>query len=157
MSEQNLPEDDLGLYVNFPVSNAIARAASDPEAAARVLLLAEDILRARKPIPYALADYLADAFGAAMRKPEEKRVEALALELNLRAKNKRPSKFDWFDAYLIMQANLELPRPQLVALLRRKGDCSESHARRLLDVVEEAIKKSDRILREEDESELDAG
>lgn len=157
MSEQNLPEDDLGLYVNFPVSNAIARAASDPEAAARVLLLAEDILRARKPIPYPLADYLADAFGAAMRKPEEKRVEALALELNLRAKNKRPGRFGWSDAYRVKQANFELPRPKLVALLMKEGDCSESHARRLLEVVEKAIKENDRILREEDESELDAG
>lgn len=150
MSNKQIPESvDLGLFVNFPVADAIAAAPADPEAAARVLLLAARILRNRQPIPLHLADYLADAFEAAMAKPEADRVVELGVELNIGARNRRPSKFDWFEAYRILVANPMKSNAELVALIKKKGKCSESHARKILKQAVKAKQNSDEILRQE--------
>lgn len=145
-------QDDIGLYVNFPVSEEIARAPSDPDAAARVLLLAEDILRTGKTMPLELARYLADAFGAAMRKPVDLRATELAFELNLNARNKRPSSLGWMDALRIIQANPGAPFPRLVELVMKQGPCSESHARRILKKAIKAVAEYEQILCNEEDS-----
>ena len=141
--------DDLGLYVNFPISDVIGLAPADAEKAAEVLLLAAKLLRDRQPLPYELADYLADAFEASMNKTPELRVKHLAFELNLHAKNKRPSKIQWIDAYRIMVANGDLSRSKQINLISKKYHVSESHARRQLTIAEKAVIESERISHQE--------
>lgn len=75
---------------------------SDPHAAAELLTVAADYLKARKPMPDALADYLADAFRQAARtKPpkngkriEDERINQLAhgLYMKRRPEGGRPPK-----------------------------------------------------------------
>lgn len=157
MDRRSETQDDIGLYVNFPVSEAIARAPSDPDAAAQVLLLAEDILRTGKTMPLELARYLADAFGAAMRKPVDLRAKELAFELNLRARNKRPSSLGWMDALRVIQDNPGASLTRLVYLVMKQGGCSESHARRILEKAKKAMEEYDQILRDEEDPEPDLG
>ena len=75
--------------------DALSRADSDPDAAAEALLIAAEYLRAGTPPPRDLADHLAGAIEASMRKPRDKRGAALLLELKLTARNRRPAA-DWF-------------------------------------------------------------
>jgi|GEM_PF-3888879 len=71
---------------------------NDPHAAAELLALAADYLKAREPMPDALADYLADAFRQAARtKPpkngkriEDERINQLAQGLYMKRKDGRP-------------------------------------------------------------------
>ena len=68
------------------VTVLLRKVVSDPNAAAELLTVAADYLKAREPMPDALADYLADAFRQAARtKPpkngkriEEERINQLA-------------------------------------------------------------------------------
>lgn len=144
------PKDDLGLYVNFPVSDAIRQAPSDPEAAARVLLLAASLMRERKTLPYELLDYLADAFES-MLKPAPDRLRTLALELNLTARNKRPSKVHWLQAYKIMTANEGRTDREIIETIKRETGCSKSHATRILNKAKSAAIEHERV----SNSELD--
>jgi hypothetical protein len=88
------------MFNDIPLTEAQA----DPEKAAECLRRAAAYLRSGKPMPSALAMYLADAFEAAMLKPIGIRAKALALELNLSALNRRPVNVDhdWLGEYLDM-------------------------------------------------------
>lgn len=141
----------LSLYVNFPVSTAIRLAPADAEQAARVLTLAAELLRKRERLPHDLADYLADAFEAAMAKPPEHRVQHLALELHLRASNRRPTRVGWTDAYQVMQDNPGMSKAQLARAIVRKFSVSESTAKRLIDQARNAERESRRVNAENDE------
>lgn len=150
MTIQHLPELEFGRLFDLRTNKAIEQASADPEAAARVLLIAAEYLRQHKPLPYQLADYLADAFEAAMAKAPEKRLADLGFELNLKSRNKRPHKLTISSAYAIVQQNYHLvdqsgdypnvKTPPLLALLQKKGACSVSHARSLLDRIDKALR-----------------
>lgn len=72
------------------------RAEANPDAAAEVLLLAAEYIRAGKPLPDDIAEHLAGAFEAAMCKPQKMRGRALLRELHLTAGNRRPADVDWY-------------------------------------------------------------
>ncbi len=148
----NLP-DDLARYVNFPVNEAIRRAPADADQAAEVLLLAAKLMRDRQALPHQLADYLADAFEAAMAKPQETRVSELSFELNLQSRQKRPSTFDWMDAYKIMQSNPSATNAELIKKVQRAAGCGDSLARRLLNSARAAETASQQILAEESDTD----
>lgn len=101
------------------VVDALANAASDPEAAAHALLLAAEYLRAGAPMPAALIEHLAGAIEASMAKPKGAREKALLQELKLTAPNARPKG----DYYLV---------GQLVEASLRRGDA-------LVDAVADAM------------------
>lgn len=70
------------------------RVEANPDAAAEVLLLAAEYMRAGKPLPDDIAEHLAGAFEAAMCKPQKMRGKALLRELHLTAGNRRPADVD---------------------------------------------------------------
>lgn len=72
------------------------RVEANPDAAAEVLLLAAEYMRAGKPLPDDIAEHLAGAFEAAMCKPQKMRGKALLRELHLTAGNRRPADVDWY-------------------------------------------------------------
>ena len=74
------------------VADILAKAPSDPEAAAQVLKIAAQCLRAGELMPPDLASFLADAFESAALKPDEhSRAKTLARDLHLIAGgNRRP-------------------------------------------------------------------
>ena len=111
----------LDVLVNFPISDAILAASADPEQAAKVLLLAARLMRDRQPLPYQLADYLANAFEKSIDQPIELRVQNLAFELNLKSRNKRPSKFGWLAAHQIMVASEGKSRSEIIKLIQKSG------------------------------------
>jgi hypothetical protein len=149
MTIQHLPQLEFDRLFDLRSSKAIQQASADPEEAARVLLIAAEYLREHKPLPYQLADYLADAFESAMAKAPEKRLAELGFELNLKSKNKRPHRLNLASAYAIVQQNFHLvdqsrgysnvKTPALLALLKGQGGCSVSHARSILDQIDKAL------------------
>lgn len=140
---------DFARDVNFKVSEAIRSAPSDPEKAAEVLLLAAEYMRSGQPMPKELVDYVAGAFHAAMLKPVQYRVRALALELNLEASGRRPSEFDWMHALTIIENNPTLSRPELITLIMKQGECGRTHARGLLKKALEARDQNDKLTQQE--------
>lgn len=72
------------------VNDALSMAPSDPNAAAQVLLLAAEYLRAGAPMPQELVEHLAGAIEASMTKVKGAREKALLEELKLTARNARP-------------------------------------------------------------------
>lgn len=124
------------IFHDIPINQAEA----DPEMAAECLLRAAKYLRSRSPMPSDLANYLADAFEAAMLKPVEMRGRALALELHLTALNRRPVNVDpdWLGEYLDMS---ETKAKKLIAT---EFGISQSTALRLLKMV--------KAFREQDEN-----
>lgn len=86
----------MTFWPDFEASEAINRAESDPEQAAKALLIAARYMREGKPLPDYLAEHLASAIEAAMLKPTESRGVELARELNLTAQNRRPAAY-WYE------------------------------------------------------------
>lgn len=149
MSSEPAREDDcLALYVNFPLSRAIRLAPADSEWAAIVLRLAAEQLRQRKPLPIELADYLADAFETSMSKAPGARAQQLALELHLKALNKRPSAVGWIDVYPIMEANSDIPHAQLVRVVQTRLKVAKSLATRLVKQARSAKLEHERAMLE---------
>ena len=73
-------------------SMALHYADSDPDEAARALLIAAEFIRAGKPLPCDLANFLAGAIEASMGKPQAYRNKAFLLELKLTSAGRRPVK-----------------------------------------------------------------
>jgi len=71
------------------ISRLIQKAESSATAAAELLLVAANLLRANHPLPASLRKFLADAIESAMAKPVEQRVQQLGHELLLLARNRR--------------------------------------------------------------------
>lgn len=136
--------EDLSLYVNFPVSEAIRLAPADAEQAAVVLRLAAALMRRRQSLPHELADYLAGAFESSMAKPQESRVQELAHELHLKARNRRPAKAGWIDAYSVMQENPGMRQSDLARAIVGRFGVSMSTAKRLLEEARNAELESRR-------------
>jgi hypothetical protein len=84
-------------WLDLKAFNALIRAESDPDMAAKALLIAATYFRANKPLPSHLGKFLADAIEASMNKPMENRNNHFLLELGLVALNRRPVKADWFE------------------------------------------------------------
>lgn len=74
------------------INEMICYAQSDPEDAAKLLMVAAAYLRKSEDVPSRLACFIADAIEAAMLKPAEYRLKALGRELHLTAGNRRPVK-----------------------------------------------------------------
>lgn len=84
----------------------LAWAAADPEAAARLLLVAAEYLRSGEQMPHNLADHLASAFEKAAKvESHMHRGKELLLELKLTARHARP-KGDWYDVGRAVEASL---------------------------------------------------
>ena len=92
------------LGIDLEVSDTLAKADADPDAAALALKQAAIYLRAREALPDALIEHLAGAIEAAMDKPVEHRCRALLLELKLTAENRRPTKANCVDVGLHIEA-----------------------------------------------------
>jgi hypothetical protein len=84
-------------FFSFDVlaDEAILRAESDPEQAAKFLMIAAGYMRRGEVLPENVALHLADAIEASMCKPAHSRGNALLLELNLKALNQRPKAYWW--------------------------------------------------------------
>ena len=81
------------INVDLEAAEAVNLAASDPDQAARALLIAARYIRQGKPLPHPLDGFLADAIEHSMLKPEGgARNTALLRELGLEAENRRPAK-----------------------------------------------------------------
>ena len=80
-----------------------------------------------------------------MAEPIDSRVRELAFDLNLKSRNKRPSKIDWLDAYRIMVANDGKSRAELIKLIKKSLKVSRSHAVRILCKAEFAESERQRI------------
>ena len=80
------------------IAELLRRVDNDPHAAAELLTVAADYLKAREPMPDALADYLAHAFRRAATAPqpgdgkriEDERISRLAEGLCLKRREGRP-------------------------------------------------------------------
>lgn len=92
----------VGKYImvklpNFDGFDLLRRAKANPDAAADVLLLAAKYMRRGEVLPDYVADHLAGAFEAAMRKPQKHRGKALLNELHITASNRRPADVDCYE------------------------------------------------------------
>lgn len=159
MSVKDVHELEFDRLFDLQVNDAIRKAKADPDEAARVLLLAAKFLRQHKPLPYALADYLADAFEAAMAKPRGVRHKELGFELQLTNRNTRPHALDTVAAYTLIQQNYHLVDQtgdhvnvmtlEIKKLLMKKGGCSEKHARGLLLKIDKELRGEEDQLKDQ--------
>lgn len=149
----NYGKFDFGRDINFAVSDAISAAPADPEKAAKLLLLSAEWLRSGKPLPAQLVDYLAGAFEAAMAKPPDTRIDALALELNLKALNRRPNPFGWLDALNVVQANNGKSNAELKKLIMKASGCGETYASNVLKLALAAQAEYDELIRIENSND----
>jgi hypothetical protein len=98
----------------------------DPEAASKLLGYAAAYLKARQPMPDALADHVANAFEAAATTPEgadgalieHSRIDALLRGLRLKRSNNRPAHV--------------VPRFELAMLIHAAGDKSETKLKKIV-------------------------
>jgi hypothetical protein len=134
-----------------------SRAPSDPDAAAELLLLAAKYLRNRTPLTDDLADYLAGAIEASMRKPEPHRLNALGTELFLTTPNRRPAA-DWLEVGRQFDNIVDPFDPSstpaqsqnsAAAQIAADFGISEATAARYWKAYKAALEEHDRIMREE--------
>lgn len=87
------------VQINFDlrVFESLNRAKANPDAAAQVIVLAAEYIRAGKPLPKELAEHIAGAFENAMSAPREKRGQVLLRKLHLKPGNRRPKDLDWYE------------------------------------------------------------
>src|SRR6185369_16148447 len=132
--------------------DAANRAPSDPDAAAKALLIVAARLRegyVSKGSDY--ARYLADAIEASMSKPREKRGRALLLELHLAAENRRPAS----DQYAVgaaleaLQGN-ELSQRARVWTVAKQFQISTATVIRSWKKYREGVAETLRVNREND-------
>jgi hypothetical protein len=112
---------------------SVSKADSREQTAGDALRIAAGYLRRREPLPPVLADYLADAFEAAAREPEENQIEVLALSLGLMALNRRRAAVRaWEVAQFVDDAgNGPTERQRILSAVEKFG-IAETTARRLL-------------------------
>jgi hypothetical protein len=79
------------MILSAEVDEAILAATANPDAAAKVLLIAARHLRTGRPMPDNLRSFLASAFEVSMTKRKSLRGPSLLKELMLTYGNKRPS------------------------------------------------------------------
>lgn len=96
-------------FADEQVTDYLAHAESDPEAARNALLIAAQYIRQGKVLPGNLANHLAGAIEAAMAKPQRSWARELSVELHLTSLNRRPAD-DWATigsevAYLIEEGH----------------------------------------------------
>jgi hypothetical protein len=86
----------------------VKMAPSDPNTAAKALLMAADLIRRGERLPVDLANFLADGIETAMRNPARHdphnahRGRALVVALHLEANNRRPAKADGYTVHNYM-------------------------------------------------------
>jgi hypothetical protein len=144
---------DFGRDINFAVSEAIHAAPANADRAAEVLLLSAKLLRSGKPLPAELVDYLAGAFEASMEKPENVRVNALAMELNLKVPNRSPNPFDWLAAHKLIQANIGKSNAELKVLIMKASGCGETYASAVLKHAIKAQAEYDALMKIENSAD----
>lgn len=72
------------------LDTALELSKSDPQQAEKVLRIAAKYLKEQQQLPPALASFLGDAFERAMKKASMHRGSELLINLNLKARNRRP-------------------------------------------------------------------
>lgn len=128
----------------------LSKSDANPDAAAEVLLLAAEYIRAKEPLPDDLAEHLAGAIEASMVKPERLRGKALLRELNLQIGNRRKADVDWYQLGMafekLVDANLkEGPAASQIAV---DFNTSESTAKRLWKKYKSALKAHQEAIRD---------
>lgn len=141
--------DDEDFFFLPQLTEAMQNAPSDPDEAAKVLLLCAELLRNGEPLPTDARQYIADAFESAALKPAPYRASTLAEELYLTAKNRRPAG-NYFEIgeqveYLIGDLSLT----KAIARVAEKTGVSKSTVRKYHLEYLEAKEEHDRINREE--------
>lgn len=129
-------------------SEAMRGAHTTARTAADVLEIAARYLRQRKPLPPALADYLADAFETSAAKPLDNQGAVLLRELGIKAENRRPTHAAPFELALFVddKSNGNSERQRIMAAVREFG-IAETTVRRFLikgrqDVEDEAYEQA---------------
>lgn len=152
-----MSSNHLGLYVNFPLDEAIRLAPSDQAKAVEALAIAAKLMRAREVLPLGLLDYLADAFEAvSAQQDSEKQPEELTFHLNLTARHRRPSSVQWLEAFKLMYANQHLTKRETIKLIQKNYKVSRSHASKKYDEAWQAGLESQRVSRDEQTEEAQA-
>lgn len=82
----------VALNIDFEAMDLLDAAPSDPDAAAKALLLVAKRIRSGAPLSAELANHLAGAIEAAMLKPQSHRGSALLRELHLKVGNRRQAR-----------------------------------------------------------------
>ncbi len=119
----------------------VNRAPSNPEAAAKALLLAAEYIGRGEQLPCSLADFLADAIQTAILTPERHdpvradRGQALIVALHLKANNRRPSDVQDHEVYYFMKQWME-------GLIDEKGNFSFKDAHKRVIGQTEAAKRA---------------
>jgi len=121
------------------IEKLLRRVGSDVDASAELLAVAAEYLAAGKPMPDALADYLARAFRrvAAIveapdgKRPEDARIDALAHGLGMTRNEGRPrAPIGGYDLYLtVAQFGDNVSENKLAKALADAYDISETTAR----------------------------
>lgn len=142
------------------IAELLRKVDNDPHAAAELLAVAADYLKAREPMPDALADHLADAFRQVARtKPpkngkriEDERINQLAQGLYMKRKDGRPrAKISKGDVVRTVAAFGEaVSETKLKTDLAAAYDVSTgtalSHIKKTKDELDEARKKTCQII-----------
>jgi hypothetical protein len=123
------------INVDVNAAEAVNQAASDPDQAARALLIAAEYIRKGKPLPHPLDKFLADAIEHSMLKPAGRaRNTALLRELFLEAENRRPAKASGARVYSEMNELITdggLSQNRAAEIVAKEHAISASTAKRL--------------------------
>ena len=142
--------------IDLDASDAIRLAPSDPDEAAKALLIAASYIRGNKSIPLNVGNYIADAIEYSMLKDREHRNSAFLRELNLEAENRRPSKAHWIDVGPAIDELLDNEQVSLNAaatVIAKQHSISKKTALRRHKEWISAQEEVRRINREESESD----
>ncbi|PHQ97578.1 MAG: hypothetical protein COB39_10185 [Marinosulfonomonas sp.] len=123
-------------------------AATNPNAAAQLLLEASIYLRSNQAMPTALATYLANALSKAAKAGQSKRGETLAEMLGLTGKAQRLPKYRSFDLFMLIILHDEKERAIPSKLLKKElmydvCELANVKERQAKDLIRDARKKLD--------------
>jgi hypothetical protein len=114
------------------LDNALALAKSDPQQAAKVLRIAADYLKKMKPLPSALALFLADAFERAMKRPTTSRGQELLVNLYLEVTHRRPkANFEWVGVDLEELIHAKVSKGDAIIQVGENYGITESTVKRM--------------------------
>jgi hypothetical protein len=112
------------------VSDLLPQAEFGADAAAQLLTHAAKYLRKRERMPDELADYVADAFMRAARKPADTRAKRLTDWLNLTANNRRKANVPFAVAVEVVKRNPGASQNELARKLAKETGCKPTAARK---------------------------
>jgi hypothetical protein len=119
-------------FIPPELEKAMDLSKSDPECAAEVLRIAAKYLKSSEQMPYSLALFLADAIESAMKMASMVRASELLINLNLKARNRRPtSNFRYVGHDLQVLIDRNIPKGEALAVVGEKYAVDEKTVARM--------------------------